>query len=253
MKFIYIFSISLFLGFGITKSWAQESQKNTSKDSTRVVAVVKDTVYQTFKDRYGLRLGFDLYRFGKNIMTSDYRGLELTGDYRISNNYYLAAEIGHEETTIDDDRINFTTSGSYIKAGVDINLYENWLDMDNMVYMGFRYAFSTFSQQINTYRIYNTSQYYGENEAVVSGLKYEGLNAHWLEVVLGVKAELLKNFFGGFSFRIHRLVSRDEPNNFENLHISGFNKTNEGSSFGTSFNYTLSYLIPLHKKAPKKK
>jgi hypothetical protein len=253
MKFICIFSISLFFGLGMTTLWSQESQKNTSKDSTVVVAVVKDTTYQTFKDRYGLRLGLDIYRLGKTFVESDYRSFELVADYRISNNYYVAVEMGNEETTIDDDRVNFTTSGSYIKAGIDINLYENWLDMDNMVYMGFRYAFSTFSQQINTYRIYNTHQYFGENPPVVSGLKYDGLTAQWLEVVLGVKAELFRNFYGGFSLRIHRLISKSEPDNFQNLRISGFNRTTDGSSFGTSFNYTLTYLIPLYKKAPKKK
>jgi hypothetical protein len=188
MKFIYTFFISLFLGVGTTSLWSQESPSSTKTDSTRVVAVVKDSTYQTFKDRYGLRFGLDIYRFSKTFIESDYRGLEIVGDYRISNNYYIAADIGNDETSIDYDSINFTTSGSYIKVGLDINLYENWLDMDNMVYMGFRYAFSTFSQQINTYRIYNTHQYFGENPPVVSGLKYDGLTAQWLEVVLGVKA-----------------------------------------------------------------
>lgn len=253
MKFIYIFSISLFLGIGTTKLCSQETTTpKTIQDSTTVVAVAKDTTQMVFKDRYGIRFGIDIFRLGRSTFESDYRGIELVGDYRISNNYYIAAEIGNEERTIDDDRVNFTTSGSYIKAGIDINLYENWLDMDNMVYMGFRYAFSTFSQQINTYRIYNTNPYFGENPPVVSGLKYDGLTAQWIEVVLGVKAELFRNFYGGFSFRIHRLVSNIQPDNFENLHIPGFNRTNEGSSFGTSFNYTLTYLIPLYKKEPKK-
>jgi hypothetical protein len=252
MKFTYIFFISQLLGVGATKLWSQEKVQKTFQDTTKTVAATEETQQKVFKDRYGIRFGIDLYRLGRAAYDSDYRGIELAGDYRISNHYYIAAEMGNEERTIDDDRVNFTTAGSFIKAGIDINLYENWLDMDNMVYMGFRYAFSTFSQQINTYRIYNTNPYFGENPPVVSGLKYEGLSAHWMEVVVGMKAELFKNFYGGFSFRINRLISNAQPNNFENLHIPGFNRTNEGSSFGTSFNYTLTYLIPLYKKAPSK-
>ena len=34
--------------------------------------------------------------------------------------------------------MDITTSGSYLKAGIDYNMYDNWLDMDNMIYAGFR-------------------------------------------------------------------------------------------------------------------
>jgi hypothetical protein len=42
---------------------------------------------------------------------------------------YIAAEIGTEEKITDEDFFNFKSSGSYIKAGIDINSYENWYGM----------------------------------------------------------------------------------------------------------------------------
>jgi len=66
---------------------------------------------------------------------------------------------------------NFTTKGTYFKAGFDYNLYENWLDMENMVYIGARYGVSSFSQTLNSYTIYNRYPYFGPSQEIVSGEK----------------------------------------------------------------------------------
>lgn len=196
--------------------------------------------------RYGLRVGLDLHRLSKSFYDKDYQGLEIVGDYRISKKIYIAGELGNEDKTVDDDRFNFTTKGTYFKAGFDYNAYENWLDMENMIYAGMRYGVSSFSQTLNTYTIYDPTNYYGEN-TIVSGEKFNGLTASWLEVVGGVKAKILNNFYLGFSVRLNYLVSNKKPDNFDNLYIPGFNKTYDGK-FGAGFNYTLSYMIPIYKK-----
>ncbi len=72
------------------------------------------------------------------------------GDYRLSKNYYAAAEIGSEDKTTEDDRLNTTTKGTYLKVGFDYNVYENWLDMENIISIGLRGGFSTFSQELNS-------------------------------------------------------------------------------------------------------
>ena len=196
--------------------------------------------------RYGLRVGVDLHRLSKSFYDKDYQGLEIVGDYRISKKFYIAGELGNENKTVDDDRFNFTTKGTYFKAGFDYNAYENWLDMENMIYAGMRYGVSTFSQTLNSYTIYDSTNYYGEN-TIVSGEKFNGLTASWLEVVGGVKAKILNNFYLGFSVRLNYLVSNKKPDTFDNLYIPGFNRTYDGK-FGAGFNYTLSYMIPIYKK-----
>jgi hypothetical protein len=87
---------------------------------------------------------------------------------------------------------------------------------------------------------------------ITSGEKFNGLTAHWAEVVAGVKAEVFNNFYVGFSFRLNRMFSQKQPNNFENLYIPGFHRTYNGD-FGVGFNYTVSYFIPLYKSAVKTK
>ena len=212
---------------------------------------VKDSIPPK-KERYGIRFGVDLFKLSRSFYEPDYKGLEIVGDYRLTRKHYLAAEIGNENKTVDDDRLDFTTNGTYVKVGFDYNTYENWLDMENMIYVGLRYGVSSFSQTLNSYEIYNPNPYFGEAPVVVPAEKFSGLSAQWLEVVVGVKAKLFNNVYAGFSFRMNRLFSQKRPANFDNLYIPGFNRTYNGN-FGVGFNYTISYFLPLYKTTVKAK
>jgi hypothetical protein len=203
-------------------------------------------------ERYGLRVGVDLFKLTRSFYEKDYRGIELVGDYRLTRKHYLAVELGNENKTVDDDQVNFTTKGSYLKVGFDYNSYQNWLDMENIISVGLRYGVSSFSQRLNSYEIYNPNQYFGENPVVIAGDEYSGLSAQWIEVVAGMKAEVFNNVFVGFSVRLNRLVNQKLPNNFDNLYIPGFNRTYNGD-FGVGFNYTVSYFIPIYKATVKAK
>lgn len=197
-------------------------------------------------ERYGLRVGVDLHRLARTFYDDNYRGLEITADYRYNKKFYIAGELGNIDITVDDEQLNFTTTGSYFKVGFDYNAYENWLDMENMIFVGMRYGVSSFSQNLNSYTVYDTSPYF-EDIVVSANQEYSGLSAHWVEVVGGIKAELFNNVFLGFTVRLKNLVANKKPDNFDNLYIPGFNRTYDGN-FGVGFNYTLSYFIPIYKK-----
>ncbi len=231
MKFILNFIFSSFLLFSIVTK-----------------AQVKDTL--STKDSYGIRLGVDLHKIARSFYEKEYKGFEIVGDYRLSQKFYAAGELGNENKTVDDDRLNFTTKGSYFKVGFDYNTYENWLEMDNIIFIGMRYGVSTFNHTINTFKIFEPDNYYGVN-TITSGEKFDGLTASWLEVAGGLKAEVFNNLYVGFSVRLNYLVSNNKPDNFDNLFIPGFNRTYDGK-FGTGFNYTVSYAIPIYKKDKKK-
>ena len=203
-------------------------------------------------EKYGVRFGADISKLIQSFYDKNYIGIEFVGDYRLTKNYYLAGELGNENTTVEDNRLSFTTQGTYLKVGFDYNSYENWLDMRNMLYIGMRYGASTFSQTLNSYNIYNTSNYFPEAPTVISGEKFNGLTSQWIEVVFGLKAEVLKNIYLGFSIRMNRLLTNTKPDNFDNLYIPGFNRTYNGD-FGIGFNYSVSYFLPLYKTKSTKK
>lgn len=223
-------------------------KKATAKAST---ATKTDTIVPVKKDRYGVRVGVDLYKLTRGLYDENYKGIELVGDYRLTKNYYAAAEIGSEDKTTEDDRLNTTTKGTYLKVGFDYNFYENWLDMENIISIGLRGGFSTFSQELNSYKTYNPYPYWGEMPWKTSGETFNGLTAGWIEVVAGVKVKVYNNIFVGFSLRMNTLVYDKKPSdNFENLYIPGFNRTYAGN-FGAGFNYTVTYFVPLYKKVVK--
>lgn len=238
MKYMLKYTFSLLL---VLVSFVGTAQEIKTKDSI----VPK-------KERYGIRFGIDVAKLARTFFEKDYRGLELVGDYKLTRRHYIAAEIGNESKTVDDDQLNFTTEGTYIKAGFNYNAYKNWVGMENMIYVGMRYGVSSFSQTLNNYQIYNPNTYFGESQIIESGEKFEGLSAQWVEVVAGIKAEVFKNVYVGFSFRVNHLISNKKPENFDNLHIPGFNRT-YGGNFGAGFNYTVSYFLPLYKSTIKEK
>lgn len=254
----YIFSLGLLMSLSFVqaqdtiptsrKKVTGEVPEAPKQGKTKPAVTEKKDSIPVKKDRYGVRVGVDLYKLTRGLYDSDYKGVEFTGDYRLTKRYYLAAELGAEDKTTDDDRLNTTTKGTYLKAGFDYNLYENWLNMENIISVGLRGGFSTFSQELNTYKIYNPNPYWGEMPAKNSGEKFNGLSAGWVEVVFGLKAQVIRNIFVGFSVRLNTLVYDKKPSdNFENLYIPGFNRTYAGN-FGAGFNYTISYFIPLYKK-----
>src|SRR5690606_15840606 len=218
----------------------------------------KDTV--EYKDEFGLRAGIDLSKLVLSFVDEDYTGLELVGDYRLTRKLYLAAEIGNETKTQDESLNNtilydFKTSGSYIKAGVDLNTYENWFGMNNAITLGGRIAVSSFKQTLNNYSLYNSNHLYQPDFIVGAqpGQEFSGLSAAWLELVVGLKVDLIANIYLGMSARMGFLVSNKEDALFPNLWIPGFNKVTAGSNFGVGYNYSITYFLPLYKKSKNKK
>ncbi|MDT7829934.1 DUF6048 family protein [Pricia sp. S334] len=218
-----------------------------------------------YKESYGLRAGVDVSRILVSSLNDDYTGLEIVGDYRLTQKLYFAAELGNEKKTIgvglgkevesaEGELYNFTASGSYIKAGIDYNTYGNWYGEQNMIFIGGRLAYSNFSQTVNDYKIFDTDRYWNPDDFAFGSqqeLEFNGLSAAWLEFVVGFKAEIVKNLYFGGSVRLAYLVQplTKDPDNFQNQFIPGFNKVTEGSNFGVGYNYSITYLIPFYKKA----
>ncbi len=198
------------------------------------------------KNPYSLRLGVDISKPIMGFFNKDFSGFEIAGDFRFKNRYYLASEIGFTQKTTSEEYINFTTKGTYLKIGANYNAYNNWLDMKNEIFIGFRYGFSNFNQTVNSYAINQYGTYFDEY-AVQNPIQFDNLTAHWAELVLGIKVETFKNLYLGASASFNTLIKTTDPENFQNLYIPGFNKRHLNSS-GAGFNYTISYQIPLYKK-----
>jgi len=209
----------------------------------------EDTKKDTIKThKFGLRVGTDISKLAKSFFIDDYTAFEINADYKFSKRFYLAGAFGNENRTLDEIQVNYTTKGCYFNAGVDYNAYENWLDMENAIYVGLRYGVSSYSHTLNSYSIYNTDGYWEEISLMDSPQKFDTVASHWLELIVGIKAEVFNNLYLGINAQLKNTVSNKQPDNFANLYIPGFGKTIEDSNWGVGFGYTISYFIPFYKK-----
>ena len=223
--FISVSIIILFFG----KNFSQ-----TKKDSVVV------------KNKYGIRIGLD---FSKQIrmLTEDYKGLSLYGDVKIKERLFIVSELGSDEKELRTDNLRSKFSGNYIKAGLNYNLYNNLPGLNNEIYVGFRFATSKFKSEISEYIIYNKDHFWSQ-DPIFDNIINKGLNANWVELIIGINAELVNNLFMGLSLRLNRMLNQKKPENFTNLYIPGFNKVTENNNFGTGLTYSLIYQIPIIKK-----
>lgn len=201
----------------------------------------------TLKIKHGLRLGIDVVKPFRTLIDSDYNGFQLLADFRYSKNIYIAAELGSETKKYYEQNLNVITAGSYAKIGANFNSHNNWLGLNNSIYSGLRYGFSTFSQELLAYRVYVIDQTFPGN-TVISNQEFKGLKAHWLELQLGLKTEIAKNIFIDLHLELKRKLGDDTPDTFGNIYIPGFNQVNDFSEFGVGYGYSISYLIPLFQK-----
>ena len=233
-KINILLSIISILTFSIVSIAQEEVKQDTIKQDT-----VKNL------KSYGLRIGIDLSNPIHTIINNDRKSLEVVADYRIKKNLYIASEIGFLNRNEQEDYYNFITKGQYVKLGINYNTYKNWLNMDNEIYVGFRYGFSTFTQKVSNI-IIEPNQILPPN-IINENQEFSNLNANWFEFVAGFKVEIYPNIYLGTQFSLNKILSQKKPEKFKNLYIPGFNRVyiNNG---GFGFNYTISYRITLKKK-----
>lgn len=198
-------------------------------------------------EKFGLRVGVDLAKPLRTLIEDGYSGFEIMGDFRVTKKFYAAVELGNETKDWSEPYIATKTSGSYAKVGFDYNAYENWLGMENAITVGLRYGFSTFKQELLSYRIYTDNPAF-PTETIYDPQESTGLTAHWAELIIGVKTEIINNLYLSINAQLKTRITETQPDTFANLYIPGFNRTYDYSKFGVGYGYSISYLIPIFKK-----
>ena len=240
-----LFVISLLC---ISINYGQEEAANKKKPASEIAegTTLPDSLKRDQK--YGIRAGIGLDKLIRTSFDKNYQGFEIVADYRFYRNFYAALEIGNENLTKKLPRLTTNSKGSYLKVGVDYNAFKNWPGMQNLIYVGGRYGRALFSQSLDNFIISSNNLTFGLDERT-SAKRFTDLNASWIELIIGTKVELFNsNLFLGLSVALKRYLSQDEPDNFGNLFIPGFGKTNDLGKIGVGYSYTISYLLPLYKK-----
>ena len=195
----------------------------------------------------GIRVGYDLTRPVQHLwIFGDRYGSELTFDMEIAPNTFPVFETGWETQKIHSDHLQYSGSGSYSRLGLDYNFLvaEHEHDKD-ILFLGLRYGFTLAKQQVGSF----TSTSYWEQ----SGGRFPSQNfsAHWTEIVLGTRIEVLKNIFLGWSIRGKIRLSYKDYEMPPVYFIPGYGKAENGFNF--DFSYSILYNLPVDVLKPFRK
>ena len=206
------------------------------------------TVSNDSLKKFGIRIGTDLQKIIRSASSQEYNGISFNADIRFKESIFLFSEIGNEKKIVEYSSVDSEISGNYIKLGLQFKLNKDIIGLRNLIYSSFGLGISSFDQTIFRYNIYNIySNLWGEFTNT-DAINLQNLNANWIEIGFGVKTEILNNLFLGIELQLKNLISQENKNDIANFYIPGFNRTYESSNFGTGFNYSLTYLIPIIKK-----
>jgi hypothetical protein len=191
---------------------------------------------------FGPRFGFDLARFIYIFTDPSEIGAEASVDFEIYKNIYPVFELGYNRISESEELFDYTAGGVYARAGMDYNfLPMKDRSVHHSMTVGFRYGMSVFSHSTENVLIVNN--YWGEYMPE----PYENnLTGHWLEIVGGLKTELVPNLFLGWSVRYKILLNPEmDPVMIPEL-IPGYGTGGKNRAFG--FTYSILYKIPLLKR-----
>lgn len=188
----------------------------------------------------GTYVGFDIFGLGSKVFGSDFTTAEVSAEVNLKNRYFPIVEIGYGQTDMTDEEtdIHYKTSAPYFRIGVNYNVFYKKPYLPGQFLVGLRYGFSSFSYDVAAPAM--TDPTWG---APTLPFDYKGVksNAGWLEIVIGLKANVYKNFHMGLALRYRSRMSVKAAENSEPYYIPGFGK-NKGTNIGVA--YTLVYKLP---------
>jgi hypothetical protein len=190
-----------------------------------------------------VRVGADLSKFAVPFFIPEVRGLEFLADIQISDEIFAAGEYGINtaKLTTDSYSFNYNLSGTFLRLGFDKNILKDSKGAENdIVFIGGRYSFAAFKHKAD--EIYIRDDHWDDVTSVETN-EYS-LQAHWLEIAVGIKTELFKNLFLGWTMRGMVKIKMKKDNIMTPYIIPGYGycRGDKKSAFG--FNYSLFYRFP---------
>jgi hypothetical protein len=195
----------------------------------------------------GPRIGVDLASLVLLYFEPERMIYTISVDYEAWQDIYPVIETGYQHVRITKDIYSYSSSGLFVRAGADINVmkYER-TDVYEMIYAGLRFGYSNFYQRADD--ILLREDYFGDiTDASIPGRR---LSANWIAAVGGIRVELFKNFFIGWSVEGNVMIYQEGERGMTPYNIPGFGPG--GKRAGLVIKYSLAYRFPLQHYHPRK-
>ena len=226
-------------------SSALYGQRPTGGSPIPLPATEPDTAARPPKIKYsykptGLRIGGNIFRLAQSAVDKNRTRWDVTSDIDF-HKYMLEVSYGRASNMIQNDSLNYSNSGSYLRIGGDINFMKDKKEANALV-IGLKYVSGTYNETLEF-----------EDEDALFGnttqqLANNGLRSSWMEANGGMKVRLWEQLYVGFYFRYRfgRVVKGDRE--FGTYEIPGYGLEENRNKMG--FDYYIFWRIPF-KKSPK--
>jgi hypothetical protein len=204
-------------------------------------AIIIDTRCQEMNAfKQGVSFGYDF----SGLISKIFRSSQTSGEASVTvgslKKFYYTVEAGMLKMNRMDSDFNYYSNGQHIKFGFDYNMYKKKKpDENNMVFVGLRYGIASLKHSVDNIIIMDRKW----GNYTLPSIAETKATAQWIELVGGIRVELLRNFSMGWSGRLHILTNLNST--IKPILISGYGNGSSSMTFG--FNYSMYYTIPLRK------
>lgn len=218
--------ISSLLLAGTLSAHAQSSSDST----VSAPAVVQADMHQ-------LRMGWDMAGTARNFLAEGLRSYELCADYYFRKELYFAGEVGWGNSQISYPALQYRSDNFFLRAGIDKALFNRKRPSDwSMAFMSVRYGVAITRRGDARYA---TDDGLGNQTSGVIPSNYFSL--HWLEIGGGIKLELVKGLFAGWTVRSRFALNQKSIGDLKPAFVAGYGPAEKALNF--DFNFYLSYAL----------
>lgn len=199
----------------------------------------------------GLTISTDIYGVGASVLGSDFMQAEVAVEASLKNRFFPVVEVGYGNTDTWSDRgTHYKSSAPYFRIGMNYNtMYKK--GRPSYLYVGFRYGFSSFSYDAVSTPI-EDGRFGGglDNPSLTEDIwggsvafDHKGLKASmgWVELLVGIRAQIYKDFYMGWSLRMKRRMNTSLTEYGDPWYVPGFGEY-DSSRWGIT--YSLIYKLP---------
>ena len=183
----------------------------------------------------GVYLSTDVFGYIYPLFVKDkYYSSELSLMVNLKNRFFPVVEVGVGYTDMVSHlyNIGYRTSAPYYRVGMDYNMqYKN--KKPGYIYLGGRVGYTSFDYSVDAPSLVDPV-WGGEAPVQFTDVP---CRAVWVEAVGGVRAEIVKNFYMGWSLRYKYPLYTGPVVNGSPWYIPGYG-TGKSSAFGATYSIT---------------
>ena len=224
------------LGSGRSSSGSRNNQ-SLAEQRKNQVKIPRDWKPSIIKINYDLVPAFSTV-FGAERTS---QGFQTSIDF---DQFFFTAENGTESTRRGES-FDYKSEGTYFSFGPEVNFLRNNKDGHGIIF-GLRYGHSEFSDELS---FVQDSSYFGDiNQNIFVNTGNANLKANWMELTLGLTANVWKGLYMGYTVRYKVLRQVKGIDKTAPYDVTGFGLYEDNT--GVRFNYYIGWVIPLREKYP---